>query len=438
MHKEIMMKQETRTLNMIEKGKPLAIQGWKAPFFTIWIGQAFSLLGSQLVGFALVWYMTELTGSAKVLATAAMMEWLPRVFVGPIAGTIADRWNRKRVMLLADSFTALATGGLIYLGWSGELQIWHIYLLMMARSVGGAFHFPAMTASTTLMVPEEHLSRVQGLNQLLQGVMNIAAPPLGALLVEILPLHRVLSVDIGTAVLAVFSLLLIQIPQPKADADSKLKESSMWDGLRAGFLYVWHWSGLKKIILLAVLINAISVPAFTLLPLLVTKEFGGAAIEIATMQSAFAIGFLVGGLLLAVWGGFRRKIISAVLGIFGSAAGMLLVGTAPSSVFTLAVSGIFLAGFMSVMTNGPTFALLQTVVEETMQGRVMSLVVSLANAFTPLGLLISGPLAEVNGIRSWFVLTSIVFALAGIFVLRSEDVKNIETSGKSNQLLTAN
>jgi DHA3 family macrolide efflux protein-like MFS transporter len=107
-------------------------------------------------------------------------------------------------------------------------------------------------------------------------------------------------------------------------------------------------------------------------------------------------------------------------------------------VFTLAVSGIFLAGFMSVMTNGPTFALLQTVVEETMQGRVMSLIVSLANAFTPLGLLISGPLAEVNGIRSWFILTSIVFALAGIFVLRSEDVKNIETSGKSNQLLTAN
>jgi DHA3 family macrolide efflux protein-like MFS transporter len=156
------------------------------------------------------------------------------------------------------------------------------------------------------------------------------------------------------------------------------------------------------------------------------------------MQSAFAIGFLVGGLLLAVWGGFRRKIISAVLGIFGSAAGMLMVGTAPSSVFTLAASGIFLAGFMSVMTNGPTFALLQTVVEETMQGRVMSLVVSLANAFTPLGLLISGPLAEVNGIRSWFVLTSIVFALAGIFVLRSEDVKNIETSGKNNQLLTAN
>lgn len=430
------MKQQTGTLKRIEIARPIANQSWKAPFFTVWFGQAFSLLGSQLVGFALVWYLTELTGSAKVLSTAAMMEWLPRVFVGPIAGTIADRWNRKRVMLFADSFTALATGVLIYLGWTGELQIWHIYLLMMARSIGGAFHFPAMTASTTLMVPEEHYSRIQGLNQLLQGVMNIAAPPLGALLVEILPLHGVLSVDIGTAVLAVFTLLLIQIPQPKPYEAAETEESSMWSDMRAGFLYVWHWSGLKKIIVLAVLINAISVPAFTLLPLLVTKEFGGAAIEIATMQSAFAIGFLVGGLLLAVWGGFRRKIVTAVSGIFGSAAGMLIVGIAPSSIFMVAVSGIFLAGLMSVLTNGPTFALLQTVVEESMQGRVMSLVVSLANAFTPLGLLISGPLAEVNGIRSWFILTSIVFALAGLFVLKSEDVQNIENSEHSDEQQT--
>ena len=117
---------------------------------------------------------------------------------------------------------------------------------------------------------------------------------------------------------------------------------------------------------------------------------------------------------------------------------MLLVGIAPSSVFMLAVCGIFLAGLMSVLTNGPTFALLQTVVEESMQGRVMSLVLSLANAFTPLGLVISGPLAEVNGIRSWFILTSIVFALAGLFVLRNEDVRNIEINDKSNQSLTAN
>ena len=142
--------------------------GWKLPFFTIWTGQAFSLLGSSLVGFALIWWMTDTTGSATVLATAAIIEFLPRVFVGPFAGALVDRWNRRLVMLVADSITALATAGLIYLVWAGNLQIWHIYALMLVRSTAGAFHMPAMFSSTSLMVPEDQLTRVQGLNQLLQ------------------------------------------------------------------------------------------------------------------------------------------------------------------------------------------------------------------------------------------------------------------------------
>jgi DHA3 family macrolide efflux protein-like MFS transporter len=188
---------------------------------------------------------------------------------------------------------------------------------------------------------------------------------------------------------------------------------------------------------LAVLINAISVPAIILLPLLVTKEFGGEAIEIATIQSAFAVGFLVGGLFLATWGGFRRKIVTATLAIFGSAIGMLIVGLAPTNVFMVAVSGIFITGFMSVFTNGPTFALLQSVVEESMQGRVFALVISAANALTPLGLMISGPLAEVNGIRTWFLLTSIVFGFSGLFIMGSSDVKNIENRTRKNPVLEA-
>ncbi|MGD8753225.1 MAG: MFS transporter, partial [Anaerolineales bacterium] len=306
-------------------------KGWKKSFFTIWGGQAFSLLGSQLVGFALVWHMTELTGSAKVLATAAMMEWLPRVFIGPLAGTLVDRWNRRLVMLAADSLTALATGAIIYLGWAGVLDIWHIYTLMMVRSIGGSFHFPAMIASTSLMVPEEQLTRVQGLNQLLQGVMNIAAPPLGALLVSFLPLHSVLGVDIGTAVLAILPLLFVHIPQPEKDPSAEAAKASVWRDMRAGLRYVWEWSGLRKVISLAILINAISMPAFTLLPLLVKAEFDGGAMEIASMQSSWAIGFLLGGLLLSTWGGFRSKITTAILAMFGSGIGMLLVGVAPGT-----------------------------------------------------------------------------------------------------------
>lgn len=418
-------------------------QGWQKRFFTIWGGQAFSMLGSQLVGFALVWHMTMVTGSAKVLAVAAMMEWLPRVFVGPFAGALVDRWNRRFVMLAADSLTALATGGIIYLGWAGSLEIWHIYILMMLRSIGNSFHFPAMLASTSLMVPEAQLSRAQGLNQLLQGVMSIAAPPLGALLVEVLPLHGVLAVDIGTAALAITPLLFVHIPQPEKVSATEPGKASVWSDMREGLQYVWAWSGLRKVIFLAILINAISMPAFTLLPLLVKAEFSGGAMQIATVQSSWAAGFLVGGLLLATWGGFRSKMLTAILAMFGSGAGMLLVGIAPQSAMLLVVSGMLIAGLMNVLINGPAMALLQSIVQADMQGRVMSLLVSLANAMTPLGLAFAGPLAEFTGVRSWFILTSLTFAFAGLFSLANADVrfiengKRVDTLGHDAQAITA-
>lgn len=401
-------------------------QGWKTPFFTIWIGQAFSLLGSSLVGFALIWWLTDTTGSATVLATAAMLELLPRVFVGPLAGTLVDRWNRRLVILSADLITALATAVLIYLIWAGTLQIWHIYLLMLVRSTAGSFHMPAMLSSTSLMVPEEQLTRVQGLNQLLQGIMNIAAPLLGALLIELIPLHSVLAVDLVTAAMAILPLLFINIPQPKVDSSHEQVKTSVWRDMQIGFRYVWDWVGLRNIIFLAVLINLISMPAITLMPLLVKNEFSGGAMEIASMQSSLAVGFLIGGLLLSVWGGFRRKILTANLAMFGTAIGLVLVGVAHNVAFQLAIAGIFIVGLMNVLMNGPAFALLQTVVDEDMQGRVISVVISLANAMTPLGLMVAGPLADRTGVNAMFIFASLVFLICGAFTLINPAMQNIE------------
>jgi DHA3 family macrolide efflux protein-like MFS transporter len=399
---------------------------WKIPFFTIWTGQAFSILGSSLVGFALIWWMTETTGSATVLATAAMVEFLPRILVGPLAGTLVDRWNRRLVMLTADSITALATALLIYLVWAGSLQIWHIYLLMLVRSGAGSFHMPAMLSSTSLMVPEEQLTRVQGLNQLLQGLINIAAPMLGALLIALIPLHTVLAVDVGTAALAILPLFFTNIPQPRVDPSQVEGKATVWKDMRLGFRYVWGWVGLRNIIFLAVVINLISVPAITLMPLLVKNEFSGGALQIASMQSSWAVGFLVGGILLSAWGGFRRKILTAILGMFGAALGLLFVGVAHQVAFQLALAGIFIAGLMNVLINGPAFALLQIVVAADMQGRVISLVISLANAMTPIGLAIAGPLADKTGVNAMFIFASLVFVFSGVFTLINPDVRNIE------------
>jgi DHA3 family macrolide efflux protein-like MFS transporter len=134
-------------------------------FFVIWTGQAFSLVGSQLVQFALVWWLTKTTGSATVLAFATMMALLPQIVLGPFAGALVDRWDRRRVLMVADGGIALATLLLAALYALGLVQVWHIYALMLVRAAGSAFHWPAMQASTTLLVPEKHLSRIAGLNQ---------------------------------------------------------------------------------------------------------------------------------------------------------------------------------------------------------------------------------------------------------------------------------
>lgn len=161
---------------------------WKAPFFTIWTGQQVSLIGSSLVQFAIVWWLTKTTGSATVLATATLVAMLPQIVIGPFSGALVDRFSRRWVMILADGATALSSVVLAYLFWANVVAIWHVYLIMAFRSIGGGFQWPAMSASTALMVPEQHLTRVAGLTQTMQGVTNIVSPPLGAILLALLPM----------------------------------------------------------------------------------------------------------------------------------------------------------------------------------------------------------------------------------------------------------
>ena len=185
------------------------------PFLTLWLGQVFSLLGSQLVQFSLIWWLTQQTGSATVLAMASIVGLVPQVVLGPFVGPLVDRWNRKRTMILADAAVALATLGLAFLFWSGQAELWHVYAILFIRALGGTFHGPAITASVSLMVPPEHLTRVQGLNQMLNGGLNIISAPLGALLLQLLPLQGVLMIDLVTAAIAITTVLLVRVPQPQ-------------------------------------------------------------------------------------------------------------------------------------------------------------------------------------------------------------------------------
>jgi MFS transporter, DHA3 family, macrolide efflux protein len=394
---------------------------WKVRFFTIWIGQAFSLLGSQIVQFALIWWLTRTTGSATVLAMASLVGLLPQIILGPLAGALVDRWNRKITMMVSDGLVALATLFLAILFFTGLAEIWHVFVLMFVRSAAGSFHWPAMQASTSLMVPKEHLARIQGMNQTLNGGMSIAAAPLGALLIELLPMQGVLAIDIGTASIAIFSLLFFTIPQPVREIPSGglTSKPSVWQDFRAGLAYIWAWPGLVIIMGMAALINLVVNPGFVLLPILVTNHFNGEAFQLAWMQSSWGIGVMAGGLLLSAWGGFKRRILTSMLGLMGIAAGSIGVGLMPSSGYLPALGAMLLMGLSNPIVNGPLFAALQSCVAPEMQGRVFTLLLSAATAMMPIGLVIAGPLADAMGVQTWFIIGGVVtfaMGISGLFI----------------------
>ena len=210
-----------------------------------------------------------------------------------------------------------------------------------------------MQASTSLMVPEKELSRVAGMNQTLNGVLNIAAPPLGALVVGLFPMGPIMMIDVVTAFLAILPLFFVHIPQPKNVAQTQISVGQVWRDVREGFAYVWAWPGLVIILLMATMINFLLNPTGTLMPLLVTRHFCGGAWHLSALESAFGIGTIAGGLLLSVWGGFKKRILTMMIFLMVMGGAQLLTGGAPSGFFWLAIVGGVLGGITGPMVNGP-------------------------------------------------------------------------------------
>jgi DHA3 family macrolide efflux protein-like MFS transporter len=412
------------------------ISKWARPFFTIWTGQAISLLGSQMVQFGLIWWLTKTTGSATVLTTATLVGMLPGVLLGPFVGALVDRWNRRKIMLFADGGIALVTLVLAYLFFMGWAQVWMVYLALFLRALGGGFHSPAMASSTSLMVPNKHLTRVQGLNSSLYNGLNIISAPMGALLLEALDVEGVLMTDVISALFAIIPLLFIAIPQPSVSQLSQKANlvSSVWEDFKKGLDYVRRWKGLVTLLSISLALNMIVGPAFSLLPLLVREHFGGGALQLGWFESAFGVGAVAGGLLLGVWGGFKKKIHTSLMGLVGLGLGLGLVGFAAEDMMVLAIGGNVIIGIMISLTNGPINALLQSSVDPAMQGRVFALVTSLATAMTPLGLILAGPLSDLISIQFWFILGCLVTSFFGIVGYFNKSLQGLE-DGRGVQVL---
>ncbi|MBN1813763.1 MAG: MFS transporter [Anaerolineae bacterium] len=399
---------------------------WQISFFSIWTGQQVSLIGSSAVRFVILWWLTQQTGKALVLTTAMIVMVVPQAVVSLVAGAYVDRWNRRLVMLVADAAVALASLWLAYLFWIGEVRVWHVYVAILVRSVGMAFHLPAMAASTSLMVPERHLTRVAGLNQTIAGLVNLIGQPVGALLMAFLPLHSAVLVDVWTALPAVLPLFFVRIPQPERVAEEPgVSKVSIWADVLEGMRYVRSWPGAPYLLGMALVVYFVLSPSAALPSLLVYKHFGGGAAEFSWFELAWGSGVLLGGLFLSAWGGFKRRIYTSLMGLFMLGVGFVLVGVAPPTAFWLALVGNFISGFMNSLTVGPISAVLQARVDPDMQGRMFTLI-SLSAAMGLVSLAIAGPVADAIGVQPWYFFGGLVCMSLGLGAFFVPAIVNVE------------
>lgn len=371
-------------------------------FWLLWGSQAASLAGSFAVQFAIIWWLTKTTGSATVLAMATLIGLLPQVVLGPFFGALVDRWNRKRIMLIADSVIGLASAWLAWMFYIDAATTTHVFVVLGIRAIGGAFHGPAMLASTSLMVPEKHYVRVQGLNQALQNGSPLLAAPIGALLVSLLPMSSILLIDVATALLAVVPLLFIRIPQP-AEPDDASAATTVLGDVAEGIRYLRKHREQMYLVIGATFVNFCIVPAFALLPLFVLEVLDGGPYYLSVLHLVFGVGGVVGGSLLASWGGFKRRVHTVLAGFAFMGIATLLMGVTPADSNWIPGTAMFFVGVSAAMINGAITAMLQSLVAADYQGRLFTLLASLAGAITPFALILAAPVAELFGIRFWYV-----------------------------------
>lgn len=388
------------------------MNNWKRVFAIIWTGQFLSILTSSIVNFAIVLWLSMETGSAEVLAFAAIAAMLPQSVLGLFTGIFIDRWKRKRVMIMADSFIAFCTLILAVLFYLDVAKLGHIYVLLALRSVGSAFHSPAMQASVPLLAPKSELIRIAGINQIIQSACNIAGPALGALFISMMKMTNILLLDVVGAAFACISLLFVKIPDP--DQETREKDIHLWKEAKEAITEVRRQKGLPWLFILAVSATFFIMPVSVLFPLMTLNHFSGNAFQVSLVEVAWGGGALLGGAFLGLKK-FRLNEITLInwmyilLGFAFLFSGVLPVSGYIGFVILTAFAGISGSLYMASFTT-----VVQTRIDPAVMGRVFSFYISASLLPSMVGLLSTGFLADSIGIGNTFIIGGTVVGLIGV------------------------
>jgi len=364
-----------------------------AGFTIIWIGQVFSLLGSTMTGFALTVWAWQITGQATALALVGFFGFAPVVLVSPVAGAIVDRYDRKKIMILADLAAGLPTVVNLLLYVTNNLQVWHLYITLSIAGTFQAFHFPAYSAAVSMLISKKHYGRASGMLSAAQFASGIFAPIVAALLLSVIGIAGIMAVDICSFLFAISLLLLVHIPRPPTTEAGLKSRGSIWKESIYGFRYIRERPSLLGLQLFFFFLNLFGTFGATLIAPMILARTADNYVILGSVMSAAGVGGVLGSVLMSFWGGPKPRVHGVLLGgIVSGLLGTMLMGIRYDIIVWM-TAGFFSMFFIPII-NGSNQAIWQSKVAPDVQGRVFATRLLIAQISVPVSMLLAGPLAD--------------------------------------------
>ncbi len=364
------------------------------PGFTIvWLGQLVSVLATNMSGFGLTIWAFQKTGSATVLGIVALSFSLPFLLISPFAGAMVDRYNRKLMMMVSDLGAVLATSAILILNSTGSLQIWHLFIANAIFGMSNAFQWPAYLAAISTMVPKAQYGRANGMMSLIESGPAVFSPILAGALLPLISLTGILIIDVVTFFLAISALLIVHVPQPELTEEGQAGKGSLMKEAAYGFKYIFARRSLLSLLLVILCLNLVGGFSQSLFAPMILLRTNNNSVTLGIVESAFAIGGVVGGLIVSAWGGFKKRIRGMLFGwtvyaIFG----LILFGIGRNLYIWIPIA--VLASVTFPLTQSASNAIWQAKVAPDIQGRVFSARRLIAWLVDPIMPVISGFVAD--------------------------------------------
>jgi DHA3 family macrolide efflux protein-like MFS transporter len=366
--------------------------------------------------------MTLETRSGVVLMVYTVASTLPMFFMAPFGGVWADRHNRRNLINIADGCIALVSLAIAMMFTFGIDNIWLLLACLGARSAGQGIQNPALGALIPQLVPQKHLTRVNGFYQSIMSVSMIGAPALGGVLLTLAPIQTVLFIDVVTAAIGICILaFFVKVPKRAIESQKAAERPAYFREMMQGMRYIGERKYMRQLFMYSAAFVILIAPAAMLTPLQVARDFGPDVWRLTAVEMGFSFGMMGGGLLLGMWGGFRDKIKTMFLGAL--LLGVMTVALGLLTNFWIYLACMALIGFSTPIMSTPFMTILQTKADDEYMGRVLSVLTMLTSVAMPLAMVLFGPLGDVIPIDWILIACGVVILVICPFMIANKVIR---------------